>query len=42
VIFLVEEAPEGGFTARASGESSFTQADDIAGLPVHVREARRM
>ena len=30
LIFLVEEAPEGSFTARALGESIFTEADDIA------------
>lgn len=41
VIFLVEEAPEGGFTARALGESIFTEADDIAGLHVNVRDAVR-
>jgi len=28
VIFLVEEAPEGGFTARALGFSIFTEADN--------------
>ena len=27
VIFLVEEAPEGGYTARALGTSIFTEAD---------------
>jgi len=27
VIFLLEEAPEGGFTARALGYSIFTEAD---------------
>ncbi len=27
VIFLVEEAPEGGFTARALGHSIYTEAD---------------
>lgn len=41
VIFLVEEAPEGGFTARALGESIFTEADDIADLHVKVRDAVR-
>jgi hypothetical protein len=41
VIFLVEEAPEGRFTARALGESTFTEADDIAGLHVNVRDAVR-
>ena len=41
VIFLVEEAPEGGFTARALGESIFTEADDVAGLHAKVRDAVR-
>ena len=26
LVFLVEEAPEGGFTARALGEAIFTEA----------------
>lgn len=39
VIFLVEEAPEGGFTARALGESIFTEADDLSSLHVKVRDA---
>jgi hypothetical protein len=39
IIFVVEEAPEGGFTARALGESIFTEADDSASLRLHfVRE----
>ena len=41
VIFLVEEAPEGGFTARALGESIFTEADDLATLESNVRDAVR-
>ena len=41
LIFLVEEAPEGGFTARALGESIFTEADDLATLYRMVREAVR-
>jgi len=41
LIFLVEEAPEGGFTARALGESIFTEADDFAGLEENVRDAVR-
>ena len=28
ILFIVEEAPEGGLTARALGESIFTEADD--------------
>jgi hypothetical protein len=38
---LVEEAPEGGFTARALGESIFTDADAIADLYGKVRDAVR-
>jgi predicted RNase H-like HicB family nuclease len=41
LIFLVEEAPEGGFTARALGESIFTEGDDPASLEENVREAVR-
>ena len=39
IIFLVEEAPEGGYSARALGESIFTQAEDINALHKNVREA---
>ena len=41
MIFLVEEAPEGGFTARALGESIFTEAEDLADLHAKVRDAVR-
>ncbi len=41
LIFLVQEAPEGGFTARALGESIFTEADDLDGLRDMVRDAVR-
>jgi len=41
IIFVVEEAPEGGYTARAVGESIFTQADDRTLLQERVREAVR-
>ena len=39
LIFLVEEAPEGGFTARALGTSIFTEAEDLEGLHANVRDA---
>ncbi len=39
IIFLVEEAPEGGFIARALGESIFTEADDLNALHHQVRDA---
>lgn len=41
VIFVVEEAPEGGYVARAVGESIFAQADDQAQLQERVRDAAR-
>ena len=41
IIFVVNEAPEGGFTARALGEPIFTEADDLATLHERVRDAVR-
>ena len=41
IIFMVEEAPEGGFTARALGESIFTEADTREDLQTQVRDAVR-
>ncbi len=39
LIFLVEETPDGGYTARGLGESVFTEADDLEELRRNVREA---
>ncbi len=39
IIFLVEEAPEGGYTARALGESIFTEAQTLDELRANIREA---
>jgi len=39
IVFVVEQAPEGGFTARAVGESIFTEADDLAQLHERARDA---
>jgi hypothetical protein len=41
LIFVVDEAPEGGYTARALGVSIFTEADDLTGLHDQVRDAVR-
>jgi hypothetical protein len=41
LIFLVEEAPEGDFTARALGASLFTEAEDVTSLYDRVRDAVR-
>lgn len=39
IVFLVEEAPEGGFQARALGHSIFTEADTWDELKEAVRDA---
>lgn len=39
MMFVVKEAPEGGWTAQALGESTFTEADDVDGLHQQVRDA---
>jgi hypothetical protein len=39
IVFLVEDAPEGGFTARALGHSIHTEADTYAELRDNVRDA---
>ncbi|MEP7338329.1 MAG: 2-oxoisovalerate dehydrogenase [Acidobacteriota bacterium] len=41
LIFLVEDAAEGGFTARALGQAIFTEADDLPGLREQIRDAVR-
>lgn len=41
IIFSVEEAPEGGYTARARGHAIFTEADTLDELRALVRDAVR-
>lgn len=41
IIFIVEQAPEGGLTARALDASIFTQAESIEELHGRVRDAVR-
>jgi len=41
IVFVVEDAPEGGFIARAVGESMFTQAETAKELHEKVRDAVR-
>ena len=41
LIFLAEDVPEGGFTARAPGASIFTEGDDLKELREQVRDAVR-
>lgn len=39
IIFWVEEDPEGGYVARAIGESIFTQGETLAKLCEMLRDA---
>lgn len=39
LIFVVEESPEGGFQARALGDSIFTEADSYEELKMMVLDA---
>ncbi|HEV8283543.1 MAG TPA: hypothetical protein VGQ09_04495 [Chitinophagaceae bacterium] len=39
IIFIVEEALEGGFIAKALGESIFTEAETMEQLRENVKEA---
>jgi len=39
IVFLVEEAPEGGFIARALGYSIYTEADSWDELKIAIQDA---
>jgi len=39
IIFVVDEAPEGGYQARALGHSIFTEAESFAELKKMVQDA---
>ncbi|MSO91863.1 MAG: 2-oxoisovalerate dehydrogenase [Rhodospirillales bacterium] len=39
IVFVVEDAPEGGFTARALGPSIFAEGDTLDDLRTAVRDA---
>ena len=39
IIFVAEEAPEGGHAARALGVPIFTEADDLELLQTALRDA---
>ena len=41
LVFIVEEAPEGGYIARALGVSIVTEADDLEMLRSQVLDAVR-
>ena len=39
IHFVIEEAPEGGYLARAVGADIFTEADDLPMLRERLRDA---
>jgi predicted RNase H-like HicB family nuclease len=39
IIFLIEDALEGGFTAKAIGENIFTEAESLDELKLNIKEA---
>ena len=39
ILFLVEEADDGGFIARAVGADIFTEGDTLDELAANIREA---
>jgi len=41
IIFLIEEAPEGGYTARALGHSIFTESDTLEAIKEKIKDAVR-
>lgn len=41
IVFLVEEAPEGGYTARALGQAIFTEGESPDQVEANARDAVR-
>jgi len=39
LIFIIEDAPEGGLIAKALGESIFAEADDMVSLKKEIIDA---
>jgi len=39
ILFLIEDADEGGYVARALGTSIFTEADSWEQLKIAIRDA---
>ncbi|MCK9424955.1 MAG: 2-oxoisovalerate dehydrogenase [Ignavibacteriaceae bacterium] len=39
IIFIIEESVEGGFEAKALGESIFTEAETIEELKKNIKDA---
>ncbi len=41
IVFLVEEDPEGGYSAKAMGEAIFTEGDTEEELKSNIKDALR-
>lgn len=41
IVFLIEEDPEGGYTARVLGEPIFTEGETVDEIREAIREAPR-
>lgn len=39
IIFLIEESPEGGYSAKAMGHSIFTDAETIEEMKENIKDA---
>ncbi len=39
IIFMVEEAPEGGYTAKALGYSVYTEGETMEELKANIKDA---
>ena len=39
IVFIVQESGEGGFEARALGQSIFTEADSLEALRTMIKDA---
>lgn len=39
IVFVIDEAPEGGYTARAAGQAIFVEADTLPDLHAQLRDA---
>ncbi len=39
IIFIVEEDPEGGYTAQSLGYSIFTEGETLEDLKINVKDA---
>lgn len=41
IVFVIEDADEGGYTAKALGAAIFTEADSVEELREQIRDAVR-